>query len=393
MKTLKKALSVAFILGWAGAALSADASGQGSGSLPPTTPPAQAAPACSDIGCGDGWLGCLNGDNCGDDCVPGSGVSVGATWHIIRPVISNNQAAIATTLTFTGTRTSSVVEHNFDYKFSSDPSIWVGYRSCDGLGFSVTWFHMDNSANGLGISLAQAAPTSGAVTIISTPAAQTELGMNVLRSFSFTSGAGPVTFNAGNDIKMDIWDFDVTQKSQICCLDLTWGGGIRYFHIAQDYNSTATESSIIGVVGVGIIPFTVTDNFNASSNFNGGGPTIVLNGLRHFGCSGFGLYGNARGGVLFGDKHDNAFEHFVSTTTFIPSSNASVTSDSESTIGFLEIELGAQWGGRMGSVNPFVRLGFEGREYWGVGTALSAFGSNTNNVGAYGVALSAGVGW
>ncbi len=48
----------------------------------------------------------------------------------------------------------------------------------------------------------------------------------------------------------------------------------------------------------------------------------------------------------------------------------------------------------MGSVCPFARLGFEGREYWGIGNASnSTAGTNSSAVGAYGLALSAGIGW
>jgi hypothetical protein len=50
----------------------------------------------------------------------------------------------------------------------------------------------------------------------------------------------------------------------------------------------------------------------------------------------------------------------------------------------------------MYGVNPFVRLGFEGREYWGVGNAVNALSStegNTSAVGAYGMTVAAGVGW
>src|SRR5262249_20818762 len=148
----KRALSMAVVLGWASTALTADdglkpqnqGNGSGSGSLPPTT---QVAPpmACGDGGC------CIDRDNCDDH---GAGeIIFGAEWHVIRPVISNNQAAITSTVTTApGTTTAKVVQHNFDYKFSSDPSLWFGYRSECGLGITATWFHMDHSANGLGIS-------------------------------------------------------------------------------------------------------------------------------------------------------------------------------------------------------------------------------------------------
>jgi hypothetical protein len=374
MKTLKKALSYAFVLGWAGAALSADApaSGQGSGSLPPTTPPAQGAPAgaCCDTGCGNGWLGCFSRDNCGDDCVPGSGVSFGATWHILRPVINDNAAL---TVTSFGVTTTATVSKNFQYGFKSDPSLWAGYRSCDGLGFSVTWFHMDNSSQ-------TETATQTSTNNVAPPA-----GLPFPVVFIVLPPGANVPITATNDIKMDIWDFDVTQRVEVCHFDLTFGAGIRYMWIAQDYNFATS------IPAFSYVHPAITIASGARNSFNGGGPTLILDGVRRFGCSGFGLYANSRAGVLFGPKHEAA-------ATIVsgggPPAIATANSDNESTIGLGEIELGVQWGRSMGSVSPFVRLGFEGREYWGIGNASNVFsGNNSTPVGAYGVALSAGVGW
>jgi hypothetical protein len=383
MSILKQALGLAFVLGWAGATLAADAPapGQASGSLPPSTSPAQIIPptgACCDSGYGNGCCGCLDRDNCGEDCVPGSGVIVGATWHILRPVINDNVAFRITTFSPT---TEATVQQNFQYRFKSDPSIWLGYRSCDGLGFTVTWFHLDNSAE-----TETTAETIGGNVEIS-PAFEAP-GLGALAGIR-PGTLIPFTFN--NDIKMDIWDFDVTQRVEVCHFDLTFGGGIRYMWIAQDYNL----SSILPVVAfVNRVPqmATLTDTVGARNSFNGGGPTLILNGLRRFGCSGFGLYANSRLGVLFGPKHETIFASSV--IPGLASATTTTTSDNESTIGFGEIELGAQWSQNMGSVSPFVRIGFEGREYWGIGNASNtASGNNSTNVGAYGVALSAGVGW
>jgi hypothetical protein len=374
MRILKKSLSLAFVLGWAGATLAADApaSGQGSGSLPPTTPPAQAAPAgaCCDSGYGHGCLGCLNNENCCDDCLPGSGVSVGATWHILRPVINDN---VAFTVMSSGPASTATVQQNFQYSFKSDPSIWAGYRSCDGLGFTVTWFHLDNSAQTE--TVADAPPGKLVAAPPGLPFPDNVVVLPI----------GASTFSATNDIKMDIWDFDVTQRVEVCHFDLTFGGGIRYMRIAQDYDLSQDKPAFAPFLAANVA-------WSARNSFNGGGPILVLNGVRQIGSSGFGLYANSRAGVLFGPKHETA-----STTVVFGGAvagTATATSDNESTIGLGEIELGAQWGRNMGSFSPFVRVGFEGREYWGIGNSSNvATGNNSTPVGAFGVALSAGVGW
>jgi hypothetical protein len=377
MNILKKALGLAFVLGWAGTTIAADApvSGQASGSLPPAAPaPVQ---VCSPVGncCDNG--SCAIDHDCCDHCVPGSGIIFGAEWHLIRPVINDNVAFTTTTSTAT---TSAKVSTPYQYNFESDPSIWMGYRSCDGLGFQVTWFHMNQNSDPVGSTINSTTGTSKPPVTVTLPF------FTIFSSGLFL----PISVASNGDIKMDIWDFDVTQRVEIGHLDLTFGGGIRYFHMAQDANTVLDLSADARVrTSAGTISAT------ASNSFDGGGPTLILDGLRRFGSSGFGLYANARGGVLFGAQRENTFESYSpSLAAFFTVTHFSTTSDQESTIGFGEIELGIQWGQSNCSVSPFVRIGFEGREYWGIGNAiLATSGNNSGNVGAYGFVASAGVGW
>jgi hypothetical protein len=401
-KNLKVALGLVFVLGWAGATLAADAagSGQSSGSVPPgACPCAQAAPSCG--GCRDSGRGCCDSgrascdsgrgccdsghdcidQGCGDQGCQGDAIIFGGEWHVLRPVVNDNRAFVLSTANAIGTVVANT-QQNFQYKFESDPSLWVGYRTECGLGFQATWFHLDNNSNTNSITI----PGTGTSTLTF----PTPVGFATF--FEFPGSAVPFTFNS--DLKMDIWDFDVTQRVEICHLDLLVGGGIRYLHIGQDYTATAGVPRIPGVAGT---PGTLTDSL--SNRFDGGGPTIILDGLRRFGNSGFSLYGNARGGVLFGAKRESGTVVASSVVTSLilglgGVQNGTATSDNETTIGFGEIELGVQWARRMGSVNPFVRLGFEGREYLGIGNAANApTTSNSSAVGAYGLVTSAGIGW
>jgi hypothetical protein len=400
-KSLKKALSVALLLGWAGAALSADApaSGQGSGSLPPTssapTQPAPGTGACCNQGCNscrnqgcnsccnqgcDNGCSCIDRDCC-NDCVPGSGIIAGFEWHILRPAINNNTIA---TITTTSATTVATTVQNFQYTFSSDWSLWAGYRSCDGLGFTVNWFHANNSSDTFNTTLAPTATT----TTLAIPPLTLVLPISTVGLPRGTT----LPIAVGNDLHMDIWDFDVTQRVEVCKFDLTFGAGIRYFHVGEDYNGSIQFPR--GFFGA---PFAGSIVEGLGNSFNSGGPTLVLDGLRRFGCSGFGLYANARGGVLFGDKHDNG--SIVVTGPAAPfagfPTRVTTTSDNEETVGFGEIELGVQWSKRYCKATPFVRFGFEGREYWGVGNASApGIPANSNaNVGLYGVTASAGVGF
>jgi hypothetical protein len=377
--SLKKALGIAVVLGWASTALTGEpeSSGSASGSMTPI--PGDNTQAAGQMYYdGPGGME-ANGDECRD-----SGVIAGVEWHILRPVINDNIAFIRSSATGL---VATNVQENFQYPFSSDPSIWLGYRTEGGLGFSVTWFHMDHSARDENTSLAATtgAPTN-TVTIPFGPG-----GSIPVSSATLTPGT-TANFVFKNDIKMDIWDLDVTQKAELGRIGVTAGAGIRCLHIAQDYSASAAGTVNVGFVAV--VPTAANARETLSTSYNGGGPTLLLNGIRRFGDSGVALYCNTRGGVVFGPKRDNWF--FRSNNGVIGFFTADQeTSDNEATIGFAEIELGVQWGRTMGAVSPFVRIGFEGREYWGAGTALGIFNGTTNSgtVGAYGLALSAGVGY
>jgi hypothetical protein len=384
--SLEMVLGLAIVLGWAATALTADPqpSNQGSGSSPSATLPGvdlTSPSCCNDHGVID--HDCAEGCGCCGCC---SGVIVGGEWHILRPVINDDPGLTVNTntgQTLTPDPTSATVIQNFQYRFKSDPSIWIGYRTECGLGVTATWFHLNNSAG------------TETATAINTVNGTTFTNVSVVTPlFSITPvtfvNTPPIAVTVNDDIKMDIWDFDVTQCVEICHFDLIFGGGIRYLHISQDYSASATVPTFFGIPA-GVV------NGSASNSFNAGGPTLVLDGKRRFGCSGFGFYANARGGVLFGTSHQN------STVTATPAiagplglaaPNITSSSDNEATVGFGEIELGVEWTRRVGSVCPFARLGFEGREYWGIGNAVNVgTGSNSSAVGAFGLALSAGIGW
>jgi hypothetical protein len=280
----------------------------------------------------------------------------------LRPVINDNLAFAGTTTNGT-VRTTAI--NAFPYHFESDPSVWAGYRTCCGLGFTATWFHLDNNSD----------PVVTPITTITIPAPT--------GTISFNPG-DPVTIT--NDLKMDVFDFDVTKRCELCCnFDFTFGGGVRYVHMDQDYNASFTVPAQLGGASVSQI---------GSDSFNGAGPTLVCDGLWRCGCSGFGLYANGRIGVLFGSKGENST---LSSTARIPGTASTLilaSGNFESTIAFVEVEVGAQWCRRMGPVCPFVRVGFEGREFVGIGNAVQATsGLNNSQVGLFGLGVSAGIGF
>jgi hypothetical protein len=148
---------------------------------------------------------------------------------------------------------------------------------------------------------------------------------------------------------------------------------------------------------------------NDGNHFNGWGPTVFLEARRPIGCRGLALYGDARVGVLFGNRHENCvqansidLEPFITTTR---------SSDSDQVIELAEIELGVEWAAHNNCrrIQPFARVGLEGRGYFGTGNAQSGANNNpiqpiiptgfphipslghTADIGLYGLVVSAGV--
>ncbi len=313
-----------------------------------------------------------------------SALVFGGEWHILRPVVNDNTAFTATTRNGTNL---STVHGNFDYNFQSDPSIFFGFRTECGLGFTVTWFHLDNTSQDLNVAATAATNVATA-------------GVNIGGPGGLIPPGSAVLFSDHSEIKMDIWDFDLTKKTAVGCWNVTFGGGVRYMHLNQSATGTGAVPSFAIAPGiVNLAPLTTpsgTVNANFSNSFDGTGPTVLLDGFRRFGDSGFGLYAKTRGGVLFGAKREDG-----SVTVSNPAlaglitggvTNFSTTSSNLSTIGFAEIELGLEWSRQYRIFAPFVRLGFEARDYWGIGNAvLAGTGNNSSPVGAYGIVLTAGL--
>jgi hypothetical protein len=347
----------------------------GSGSLPgsggssvPPPPPSRilysdgGGQSCFQGNCGNGGCGNLCNGNCGDsgcnnNCCCGSGFQAGAELHVLRPVITNNAGLIfSTSVEEAADPTTRIANFSFDY--AEAPSVWVGYVNDCGLGGRITWFHFYERSKAL-----TAVQDPDSDTIINTPS-------NFFRNDVI--GSGEADFSASNTLSIDAWDFDVTQCFKVCKLELTVGAGLRYFHLNQNYVASRVHNNVADEEIV--TSYTEED----ANSFNGWGPTLLCNAYRPIGCSGFGLYADSRIGLLFGDRHESCFQQHIG---FEEDNNLNeTTSDSDQLIGFLEIEFGVQWTGQYGCTHPFVRLGIEGRGYFGTGNAQSGAVFSTNNL-------------
>jgi hypothetical protein len=196
-------------------------------------------------------------------------------------------------------------------------------------------------------------------------------------------------FSLNTSLILEIWDFDVTQQFRLGAFDLTAGAGIRYMHMSQGFRGSAIQTGL----PAGVIDNAVESSFN---NTNSGGISLLLEARLPLGAGGWSLYANARAGLLFGERHATLFTSTVTNpggavpNVTTPFSNIGTTSDF--TMPFAELELGVEWTRRYDRFTPFVRVGFEGRDYINAGNAqyIALTASRNGDVGLFGVAFHVG---
>lgn len=311
------------------------------------------------------------------------GFFFGVGLHVLRPVVSNNRSLITTVTNGKGGVTDS--ETSFDYDFSGSPSIWVGYSLPNGLGGAISWFRYDQRSRPIQAIQHPADPVTGAATTFSSAS-----GFLADGTIGAPLGAQANILDLNTSLLLDIWDFDLTQRLTLGQVDVIAGAGIRYLHMAQRFRGSINQT--------GPAAGEVNSAFESATNsFSGVGPTLMLDVQRPIGFFGLALYANARAGLLFGSRHEGDFTATVTNpggggaTVITP--GAPFTYRSDQTVGFGEVELGVEWAGQFGRFLPFARLGFEARDYLNTGNSQSIYLTHSTDVGLYGIAIHAGLGF
>ena len=178
-----------------------------------------------------------------------------------------------------------------------------------------------------------------------------------------TPSAGS-TANTSSSMDLTVVDLEITQKWVCGCWWLQVGGGARYASLRQTCNLSVVDA--------------VNGNSSSAAEhaFTGFGPTISFEAHRKIFESNdygvFGLYGTARGSLLFGSTTQN----YTLTTAnpFVAAAAASSTSTGIMPVG--EMELGAEWSKNWSRAR--LRPGRAIGQFWGnAGTASSAWRSAT----------------
>jgi hypothetical protein len=368
---------------------------------PAPPPPIQGAPTLPERG--DWWLRTdppapngngVTGFQPADDlreslaCACRGHFFVGAGFYFLKPYFGGNQAfstrfTNTTTTAESSTTTTFSEVRDFDNNPSFAPLIWIGYVTESGLGVRARWWNLSRSDDVSALNT----DTTGATTITSASPGGLSFTSPGRLLEHFGTGGDQLVFKS--KLKMDVWDFEATQDIQAGCWTLLLSGGVRYAHVAQNYdafrfNSGAGGNMIFNQDSVTLL---------SGHSFSGAGPTVAIELARPLGSTGFSLYGNARGAVLFGCMTQHAsrlavqsgFENdgmAFNTTNFSDSDGCR-----SSVIPVTEIEVGAQYDRVFGVVHPFVRTGLVGQSWFGVGNASGSGG----NLGLLGLTVTAGL--
>lgn len=281
----------------------------------------------------------------------------GAEALFLRPYFSNNSALFLAGDTSANRGFVQNIDFSYDHAFS--PRFTVGIEGDGGVGARIRWFHLEQSAD----------PIQRRVV---------NNGFPEFIASEFVVGDDDISIeNAGQrmealtDMKLDIWDFEVTQTGQLGCINLVFSGGGRYAFMEQTYNVFAPGDSFL----------------LSRTTFTGAGPTVSLEGTRRLGDSFVSLYGGSRGSLLFGRSR---------SSSVIDNDDGTFLGDHKwfDVRGILELELGLQWSRDYESVGLFVRPGVVGQLYLGGGNARNSsnvLGTPTgDNFGLFGYMLTVG---
>jgi hypothetical protein len=270
----------------------------------------------------------------------------------LQPVFETNPA-----FTVTGAGGNLTRQVDFSQRFDASPNIWLGYTSERGWGLRGRWFLFDADA---------------AESFVSVPG-------ETIRGVSFLPvGQTPIAGAAvaSSHLHVNVFDFQGTYSWESAFWSHLVGFGVRCTTMSQDYQATlANATTQIGLA--------------SSHDFNGAGPAVSFETKRRLGESGFAIYGQVYGAILFGNEDE-------SYTAVNNGVLQGYTHSHNEVLPVGEMELGVEYQRNVGRAKAFVQAGFTGQVWWGGGNAsnLDALGTTAashSNFGFFGAAFRAGV--
>ena len=152
------------------------------------------------------------------ECPPQVGIYGGAELLFLKPYFANQ---IPLRIDFPGgfTRLGS----DFDYDYTVEPRVWLGYALPCGWGVEASYWYLDQTSN---LSQTITGGFSGFTDFIAA-------GRTINAGLSLAPNVGPQQITMRHKIELEVLDGLITYQSR--CRHLTWqsGFGIRYAYVEQ----------------------------------------------------------------------------------------------------------------------------------------------------------------
>lgn len=300
---------------------------------------------------------------------------VGFYW--IRPQWDDNLAYGNFNLNDAGTGGTNHLE-SFNYDFSFSPRVTASYVLPVGLGFRARYWQFNQGKALTGID-----GSDNTTLYTSEP-----LGLGLISQGDATT-TSVMTLNSG--LKLYAMDFEVTKDLQFGNLKILYWGGMRYAHIAQDYD-------VVDALDGG-----ASQTLASGHNLNGFGPTVGIEDRYAIGETGLSFFGNIRGSLLAG----NGKQKVSRRSALLGDYDASDARNDLLPIG--DLEVGGEFEFELGSARFYIQLALVCQAWLGAGNSSRSNGSAQvsqifpqlpdtsavadGNLGLYGLTANFGVDW
>jgi hypothetical protein len=347
------------------------------------------------------------------------GLVGGGGFYLLRPFFRNNVAfqVVQNGIPPVGpTVLAQTSTTNFDWNMQPAGAFWVGWTADCGLGVRGRYFFFDENSSPLGVfntptsalnpvppggfryfinpsPLLQATPAPAGTVLTGVPPQQ--LFSSPSTSLTNLGAMGGTTTTTG-----DLLTF--TSKLQINAVDaeatftyhsggiwLIGSAGGRYLQLAQLYRGTLINHSTLADGSASV----ETETLEYSQDFHGGGLTAAGQFGWQIGQTNLAIVASARGSVVVGaNSQVTHFTHIIAnngSAVLVSPLNldSQLSSSTDMVLPVLELELGLEYGIRLGGKRVFVRAAAVDQTYFGTGNASGG----DSNLSLFGVQFSAGL--
>lgn len=269
---------------------------------------------------------CPSSCDCPD--TPCGGPIGGVGLYLIQPYYANNPAYIVNDRVTQTTRVRSSGHVNVSNHLEVAPMVWLGYMGGNGLGGRARyWYFREGTSDTLGPSTRFVTAHPAGLSLIVDQGRQ--LDVTTKLEVQALDLEGMQNLRTGN------WDFLLA-------------GGVRLARVSQTYNAFVSPAN-----GPAF-------DLLSGHNFHGVGPVLAAESRRPLGTSGLGLYGSARGSLLFGSANQNSF---------IPVSQNQGADHRNRVLPVGELELGLEYGRTVGQSRLFGQIALVGQDWFGAGSS------------------------